>query len=37
MAINYQELFGDDFLPILNAIDKGLPDKGEGMVLNQLD
>ena len=37
MAINYEELFGDDFLPILEAIDKGLPNNVENMVLGQLD
>ena len=37
MALNYQEIFGDDFETILSAIDKGLPDQVETMVLGRLD
>ena len=37
MALNYEEIFGDDFLPILKAIDEGLPDDVERMVLDRID
>ena len=37
MPLNYEQIFGDDFIPILQAIEKGLPDQVETMLLGQID
>jgi len=37
MPLNYEQIFGDDFVPILQAIDKGLPNQVEKMLLGQID